>query len=228
MFAGRLAAHTDQLLHYSNNQHLSWLAGGLWRINGIAVDPFSDAFGRMKGDGDPAECEWVVINFSTTEPMVLDAIAAQLSSGSSGGGCKIAQFVGYERMLSDSERRSAEAYLMKCWLGKSHPDEVAWNGPLAFGEQADNRLETDVDITPSSVSFASGSFTKTGSGTFDIGSGVSSLSSIAVGGGALKADLKSSLCEDALFHVDASRPQTLELRSMIGVCCARARAIIIL
>lgn len=211
VFAGRLAAHTDQLLHYSNNQHLSWLAGGLWRINGITVNPLSDAFGRMKGDGDPAECEWLVINFSTTEPMVLDAIAAQLSQGASGGGCKIAQFVGYERMLSDSERRSAEAYLMKYWLGKSHPDEVAWNGPLAFGERADNQLETDVDITPSSVSFASGSFTKTGSGTFDIGSGVSTLSSIAVGGGALEADLKSSLCEDALFHVDASRPQTLEL-----------------
>ena len=200
------------LIGYKNNQDFQAAAGGTWRVDGLTINPVNEDFGALHGDGDPAATEWHVINFSSTKPIMLDAIAATLAK-TSGGGCLVAQYVGYSRPLTDTERRSAEAYLMKRWLGKDHPDNVAWQGSIAFDKGVANEVDSDVDLTLQGIGYSSDAFVKSGSGSLAIGDSVTNLASVAVKGGLLTATLPGDLCADAVFHFDASQTNTLEMVS---------------
>ena len=197
-----------QLLAYKSNA-FGPTAGMNWRVNGLAVNPLDQTFAAMHGDGAPEDSEWVLISFDSSVPVNLNGIARS-RSGKSGGGCLVAALVGYPRPLADHERRAAEAYLMKRWLGKEHPDRTAWSGALAFGEGVENTVDTEVDIAPASIELSSSSFEKKGGGTFALGAAVTNLSSISVQGGRLTAELPGDFCEGALFHFDASEADSFE------------------
>ena len=197
-----------QILPYKNNA-FGPTAGMNWRVNGLAVNPLDQTFAAMHGDGATQDCEWVLISFDSSVPVNLNGMARS-RGGTSGGGCLVAALVGYSRPLADHERRAAEAYLMKRWLGKEHPDKTAWSGALAFGEGVENAVDTDVDIAPASVELSSSSFEKKGSGAFDLGTAVTNLSSVSVQGGRLTAELPGDFCEGALFHFDASKADTFD------------------
>ena len=199
-----------QLLPFKSNDHMGPVAGMNWRVNGLAVNPLDQTFAAMHGDGATKDCEWVLISFSSPIPVDLNGMARS-RGGVSGGGCLVAALVGYSRPLADHERRAAEAYLMKRWLGKEHPDKTAWSGALAFGEGVENAVDTDADISPSALSLSSDSFSKSGSGKLSLGNAVASLSSISVEGGELEGELVADFCADAFAHFDASKTNTMEM-----------------
>ena len=199
-----------QLLAYKKNAALGPIAGMNWRVNGIAVNPFEQTFAAMHGDGAAEDCEWVLISFDSSVPVELNGMAQSIS-GQSGGGCLVAALVGYDRPLADHERREAEAYLMKRFLGKNHPDSVEWQGSLKFGEGVENSIRTDADISPSEISFSSSSFVKSGFGTMNIGASLSSVSSVSVEEGRLEGTVLADLCADAYARFDASDVSSLEM-----------------
>lgn len=199
-----------QLLEYNNSDAIGKTAGMLWRIDGVSVNPLGNALGDMKGCGPVADCVWHVISFSSPVAIPLDAMAEAID-GECGGGCLVAQLVGYSRKLSDRERRGAEAYLMSKWLGKTHPDNEAFTSPISFAAGVENEIDTDADYAPSSVAFSSDSLVKSGSGSLDLGTAGASLSSVSVEGGSLSVCAVADLCSDAEFHFDASKTDTLEM-----------------
>lgn len=199
-----------QILAYKSNKDFGPIAGMNWRVNGLAVNPLDGTFGALRGDGAAEDCEWVLISFDASVPVKLNGMARSVGDDS-GGGCLVAALVGYDRPLADHERRQAEAYLMNRWLGKAHPDAVAWNGALAFGEGVDNAVDTDADISPSEISFSSDSFAKSGSGSMSVGGALAGLSSVTVGEGSLSGTLPADLCAEAYAHFDASVVGTLEM-----------------
>jgi len=183
--------------------------GGLWTVNGIPCDPYGTDFGSMGGESD-----WVVIRFSSPSTATVDALASSLNSY--GGGCRIAEMVIYDRYLSDRERRDAEAYLMKRWLGKTHPDNAAWQGRLEFAEGVTAELDTDQDVELSEIVSASSSFSKRGSGAMFVSRLPTNITSVSVADGVFAASLFASaplyqLCADAWMHFDTSDRGTLEL-----------------
>lgn len=200
-----------QILAMNHFDSFATAAGMNWRVNGFAVNPLDQTFAAFKGDGAVKDCDWVLISFDSSIPVNLDGMARS-AGGNSGGGCLVAALVGYDRPLADHERRQAEAYLMKRYLGKDHPDSSRWNGALGFGEGVENAVSTDVDLAPSAVSFSSTSFTKSGIGRLSLGNEVADLSSVTVAGGELEADIPGGdLCADAFAHFDASKKNTLEM-----------------
>lgn len=111
----------------------------------MTVNPMGDALGDMKGAGNAADCLWHVISFASPVPIMLDAMAEAID-GKCGGGCLIAQLVGYSRKLTDGERRAAEARLMAKWLGKEHPDNGNFTSAITFAEGVDNVIDTDAEV----------------------------------------------------------------------------------
>lgn len=200
----------SQLLEYNNTEGIGRTAGMLWRIDGVTVNPMGDALGDMKGAGNAADCLWHVISFSSPVPIMLDAMAEAID-GKCGGGCLIAQLVGYSRKLTDGERRAAEACLMAKWLGKEHPDNGNFTSAITFAEGVDNVIDTDADYTPDLVTLSSPTLVKSGSGTLRLENTPSGLSAVEVECGTLELSAAADLCVDAQFHFDASRKDTLEM-----------------
>ena len=178
-----------------------FVGGGVWTVNGLCCNPFTTAFGDLGGETD-----WKVIHFSTDLPVPLNAFAV-INRGSTGGGCMVGEMVGYAQPLSVTERLAAEAYLMKRWLGETHPANETWRGPLAFTEGASAVIDTEKDLAPASVTVGSGTLVKRGSASVTIGNVQDDLSTISVEGGALVARLP--ILKTAVYHFDAADEETL-------------------
>ena len=148
------------------------MAGAVWTVNGQLINPFDESFGKMGGNTD-----WVVIHYASATPYVLQALCAL--GQSYGGGGAVGEVVGYDRLLTDAERRGAEAYLMKRWLGKDHPDNVPWAGSLTFGADAEAVIDTACDIAPATLATSSATLTKKGLGTVTVGAIPSTVESLS-------------------------------------------------
>ena len=124
-----------------------------------------------------------------------------------GGGCDFAEVLYYDRRLTDAERGNTEAYLMKKWLGKEHPDTVRLTSlaSVSFAPGVEPALGSDEPLSVGSVS-GTGDFVKTGLGDVNIGK-VSGFESLVVEGGSLTAE--EDMMGDAYFHVDASASDSL-------------------
>lgn len=197
------------LLFQSNARYLAPSGGALWTVNGRLVNPFDGTFGAVGG-----ESSWVVIHFTSAYPLPVNGMAVQEGSYKFGGGCMIGELVGYERLLTDAERRGVEAYLMNRWLGETHPDARRWAGDIAFEGDAAAKIDTDGDIVPRSVSAASASFEKAGSGKLTLSTVATNVASISVSGGELSAGLSAfNDFADAFVHFDASDTNSFEMTS---------------
>ena len=198
--------------------------GADWAVNGIPCDPYNTDFGAMGG-----EDEWVVVRYSgtssintpTTGARLVAKVDAMAIAGGRvtscyGGGCQIGEMIVYDRELTDRERRETEAYLMKRWLGKAHPDNEAWRGRLSFAPGATAEIETDQDIAPVELVTESSSFGKSGAGKMSVGRMPTNVTDITVGEGGFSASLFASdalyqMTLDAAWHFDASDPTSFEM-----------------
>ena len=181
-----------------------FVESAIWTVNGVVINPDSSEFGNRFGGGENG---FVVIHFVATNPMALGGVADSFNdkSVSRGGGCQVAEFIGYDRLLTDKERRATESALMSKWLGEDHPDRKGWSGTLAFAEGVEPEVRAESDVTVAAVE-ANGTLVKDGEGTLVV-KAASGITGYDVRGGALSA--KDDMLADAYFHVDASDGDSL-------------------
>lgn len=181
-----------------------FVESSVWTVNGTMVNADSSEFGTSFGGGEKG---LVVIHFAATAPQALGGVADSFNSESvsRGGGCQVAEFIGYDRLLTDKERRATEAALMHKWLGVSHPDEEGWSGTLDFATGTPAVIEADGETTIGTVN-ASGVLIKTGEGSASVDR-VTGVDGYEVRSGVLSA--QEDMMADAYFHVDAADAKSL-------------------
>ena len=174
-----------------------------WRLNGTPCDPWT------ANDGLTDTSRFCVIGFSGTKPTCVDAIAKDRKGQQwdSCGDMQVAEFILYDRPISEIERRRTESYLMKKWLGEDGTHAAANGvslGAMTFADDVDTVIDSDVAITPGFVQGGSGNVVKRGTGTAEMT--VAPCDTLAVDGGTL--NLEISLEPKAIFHFDASQTNT--------------------
>jgi AraC-like DNA-binding protein len=181
------------------------LGAALWTLDGVPQDPI--VFNKELAN----TATFKVVAFSLGEKVLVDAIAFARNSANYCGGVQIGEFLLYDRELTDVERRQTEAYLMKRWLGADHPSEVRPSPSFVFGENVDAVLDSDCDASVVSVSGGTGKLEKKGSGAVVLSSGLSAeeASSLTVHEGALHIPFVKTFMDEALFHFDASKDDSL-------------------
>ena len=181
------------------------MRSGEWTVNGIQVNPFEYAFNAAGTSG-----QFVVLRFSATDMVPVNAIGIQDTYPHGIGGVEFGEWIVYNRRLSEQERRDTEAYLMKKWLGKSHPLDAQAPVSVSFASGVSARLETDVEMEGTIINTASSSLTKAGSGRLTAAL-PASVSSLTVEAG--ECDVLSAaenVMASALIHLDATVSSTLE------------------
>ena len=73
---------------------------------------------------------WHVIAFSGSRAKIRADLLAKYNASSAEffGNVEIGELILFDRPLSRAERRDTEAYLMRKWLGKSHPESRECSG----------------------------------------------------------------------------------------------------
>ena len=181
------------------------MRSGEWTVNGIQVNPFEYAFNAAGTSG-----QFVVLRFSATDMVPVNAIGIQDTYPHGIGGVEFGEWIVYNRRLSEQERRDTEAYLMKKWLGKSHPLDAQAPVSVSFASGVSARLETDVEMEGTIINTASSSLTKAGSGRL---AAVlpESVSALTVEAGEYEIlSVASNAMASALIHLDATVASSLE------------------
>ena len=116
------------------------------------------------------------------------------------GGFMFGEVLLYSRPLSRQETIDTEAYLMKKWLGKEHPNSVAQNvASYSIGEGAEAAIDTPSDMDVGMLSVASDSFVKSGEGALSVGGMSPSVRNLSVEGGSLSLRIPSGLSAPVFF-----------------------------
>jgi len=198
--------HDGRPLVSANYRSVRTLAAR-WNINGVPVDPFTYASLSFAS----ATNDFVLVSISATLPYRCDVICKDRpDSGGTKywcGGFEIGELIMYDHPLTAEEHRDTEAYLMKKWLGKTHPAAAATLNAMAFGQSVTPVIDADGDVTISTLSGGTGDIVKRGQGDAVIGTiaVVTNVHSISVEEGSLSVSLgRSTFLNDALFHFDAS------------------------
>ena len=155
----------------------------LWRVNGEIVNPMT--FTRTKDD-------FYLISVSLPSPTTCSTIAIDRNAYSCGG-LDVAEMLVYDRTLTDAERVNTEAYLMKKWFNRDHPNAQVQKVKIISAAEPE-RLVQD------------------GKGAVELsGVGVAKLKGVDVtGGGTLKwAFDGDDLLSGAKVHLDATQASTL-------------------
>lgn len=126
------------------------------------------------------------------------------------GGIQIGELILYDRRLTSTERKTTQAYLMKKWKAKEHPAlaETVELESLTYADGVEAKIETDRHVVVSSLT-ASGPFHVTGGGSVSVKGLSDTLTALVLDGGAFSVASDDAF-GDALFHFDASVPETLE------------------
>ena len=205
MRSNRLLLHYDYTALYSPS--------AFWSINGVAVDPFGDSRATLSQTND-----LVLVAFRSPMGLTVNAIAKDRRDSKNYkdncGNLTVCEFITYHRPLTDAEFRATEAYLLKKWKGVDHPaaESAVAISDLTVTPGAAAELGAEGPMTVSTLT-GGGSIVKTGSGAVEVEqmpSPATAAGGIAVEEGALKLDLAPTftLARKAIFHFDASRPET--------------------
>ncbi len=149
----------------SGFQVVNWTA--MWRVDGRFMLPDNEF-------NDAGRDEYVVVRHRAHGSRYITSLGGAAPGDSRfnyGGGCQIAEFIGYDYMLSDFAARQTEAYLMKKWQGAAHPDarpELDRIDSLTFAEGVAPVLETASDRGFGRIA-GSGTLVKTGAGCVKVG-----------------------------------------------------------
>ena len=141
-----------------------------------------------------------------SQTMPINALALWVNGKA--GGCQIAEYICYQRPLSDQERRNTVAYLMKKWGKGAHPEATPGAvGPVTFAEgNATPTIGTDAPRTVASVTVEGEARTlvKTGAGRLAIGS-LSGVSALDVREGAIEVESTETAVGLAALAVPAAQ-----------------------
>jgi len=187
---------------------ISWSSpftlGGYWTIDGKIIDPvsFSPA---LKNE------QYYVFGYRPNTMHTAPYLGRQRNSDPLGGNA-YAEVIYYDRVLTPEERRNTEAYLMKKWLNKDHPDkaDMAIARKWRFGASSDNTIDTDRAIAVSAVETAAGALVKKGAGSVALPLMRTAADGLDVQEGAVSASVcMEDVFADAALHLDASAADSL-------------------
>jgi hypothetical protein len=181
---------------------------GANRVNGWQVEP-------MVATLPPDFC---VVSVIPTTDARASAFAQDRHVASRSGGQRLAEVIVYNRALTDRERRDTEAYLMRKWLNRAAPGYGAAELPqIRSAAYAGPSLEVRVDGNGTAAIgqlAGGGRVVKRGGGALALGGGGQGfVGEVEVAEGAVSATAATGAAPAPypVFHVDASRPETLTL-----------------
>lgn len=186
-----------------------------WTLDGVEMsDPGMFVPGN-KGWTDTTG--WHVVSFAALDKLPADLIAKDRLDNTNGGNIEIGEYILFDRRLDAAEHRDVEAYLMKRWLGKDHPEKLAKANPgigqMTFGSDSAAVFVSEADVTVGAFAGGNGAVVKTGSGAVRIvGSAAAGTKSVSVVGGALTVDYldESGALPEPAWRFDASDLSTVE------------------
>ena len=215
---GAFQRGTNNSLHegYDSNRTANfrvenWTA--MWRVDGRFMLP-------DKEFNDAGRDEYVVVRHRAHGSRYITSLGGAAPGDSRfnyGGGCQIAEFIGYDYMLSDFAARQTEAYLMKKWQGAAHPDarpELDRIDSLTFADGVEPVLETASDRGFGRIA-GSGTLVKKGAGRATVGT-LSGFSGVSVQGGALAVSGADAALPAALTFTVPKEGTTAPLLTVPG------------
>ena len=159
-----------------------------------------------------------VINFAGRNSLGYPYLALSFTANSGeGGGCQIGEVIGYNRVLTDAERRNVTAYLMNKWENKTYAldtDDTIAGVNFASGVQP--VIGTDTDRTVSAIT-GSGTLVKTGAGKLKVSSLDPAVTNLEVAEGTLELDTG-----DAVAVAGVAGTGTLKCASVTGLTAIEA------
>ncbi|MGN0833590.1 MAG: hypothetical protein ACI4RD_08095 [Kiritimatiellia bacterium] len=178
---------------FSEDNAAPEIQGANLTVNGIHM------WGHAGFDHITSERGFNVYNLSYgSQTMPINALARWVNNAA--GGCQIAEYICYQRPLSDSERRNTVAYLMRKWGRGDHPDKaIPAVGPVTYAAGiAAPAIGTDSPRQVASVTIEGEArpLVKTGAGKLTVGT-LSGVSALAVRAGAIavtSAEVATELC----------------------------------
>lgn len=121
---------------------------------------------------DPQDCavdsDYHVLNFATFDTLNLEALSIDRwqSYDTRGGGIEVGEYIVFDRILTDAERRQTEAYLLKKWKNAAHPRTAARKvGTLAFANGVTPEIGNEGETVIDEIVTTSDTLKLTGSGT---------------------------------------------------------------
>lgn len=202
------------------------IQGATYTINGVHM------WGHTGFDSITDQSGFNVYNVSYgSQTMPINALARWANN--SAGGCQIAEYICYQRPLSDQERRNTVAYLMKKWGKGDHPEKtVSAVGPVTYASSnATPTIGTDSPRTVTSVTIegAARPLVKTGAGKLTVGA-LTGVTKISIGEGSVEVTSgESSLDLDALTvpatHFAANAEPIMKVGGTVTLAAAGTLAI---
>ena len=180
--------------------------GGHWTYDGKTINP-SDI--SLLADGKAHLGSFL---FADGAPAVNVYGADMDISGNSSGGCKIAEVILYDRVLTEQERLDTERYLMAKWNCGTHPADIVPSvGTMAFNNGTPAVIDVDGNVAFGRVDRdTTGAIVKKSAGNatvsvFDPNS--HDVTAVTVEGGSLS--LTCDPLADAWTHLDATRADSI-------------------
>lgn len=135
--------------------------------------------------------------------------------GTRGGGIEVGEYIVFDRVLTDAERRRTEAYLLRKWKGEAYPRAAARTlGVLAFAEGVVPEIENEGATALDEIVTTSTTLRFSGSGTVTLTRPLPACVTSVDAGAVTLVQPTSSVAENligahAVLHLDASRPDTM-------------------
>lgn len=139
-----------------------------------------------------------------------------LTDDSLGGGGQVAEIICYSRRLTAAERRDTEAYLMRKWLDRPHPEaaDTTCVPTLTFADGVEPVVVTDTDLVVSNLVLSGTAFAKKGGGTVSVPAQALQGIDCDVREGKLSLSCEAISPERApILRFDASEDSTVEVGS---------------
>ena len=186
---------------FSEDNAAPEIQGANLTVNGVHM------WGHAGFDHITSESGFNVFNISYgSQTMPINALGLWVDG--SAGGCQIAEYICYQRPLSDQERRNTVAYLMKKWGKGAHPEATPGAvGPVTFAVgNATPAIGADSPRAVASVTVEGEArpLVKTGAGRLAIGS-LSGVSALDVREGAIEVKSTETAVGLAALAVPAAQ-----------------------
>ena len=188
--------------------------GGHWTYDGTTVNPGEVT---LSADGKTHLGAFLFADM----PLKVNVFGADMNiTGNSSGGCKIAEVILYDRVLTEQEKLDTERYLMAKWNCGTHPADknISSVGTLTFNNGTPAVIDVDDDMTYGRVDRdADGAVVKKGAGNATISvfdPNAHDVTAVTVESGSLT--LTCDPLADAWAHVDASREDSIVYETVNG------------
>lgn len=187
---------------------------GHWTYDGTTINPGNVT---LSADGKTHLGAFLFADM----PLKVNVFGADMNiTGNSSGGCKIAEVILYNRVLTEQERLDTERYLMAKWNCGTHPADknISSVGTLTFSNGTPAVIDVEDNMTFGRVDRdADGAVVKKGAGNATISvfdPNAHDVTAVTVESGSLT--LACDPLADAWAHVDASREDSIVYETVNG------------